>query len=156
MDDAVIADSDPMGIFSEIINHRLCTVKSFLTVRNPFCVITGIYKFFECIMITVFFCCSMKLKLICIPEIFQLIHIFSTKDFGDSPYRKKKLSTVVFPFVFGCQTTAEQYCMDMGMKVHFRSPCMQDADIADSSTKVLWVSSQFTDCSRSCMIQGVI
>ena len=63
MDDAVIADSDPMGILSKVINHRLCTVKSFLTVRNPFCVVTGIYKFFEFIMITVFFCCSMKLKL---------------------------------------------------------------------------------------------
>ena len=61
MDDAVIADSDPMGILSKVINHRLCTVKSFLTVRNPFCVVTGIYKFFEFIMITVFFCCSMKL-----------------------------------------------------------------------------------------------
>ena len=55
MDDAVIADSDPMGILSKVMNHRLCTVKSFLTVRNPFCVITGIYKFFEFIMITVFF-----------------------------------------------------------------------------------------------------
>ena len=86
MDDAVIADSDPMGIFSEIINHRLCTVKSFLTVRNLFYIITGIYQLFESIMITVFFCCSMKLKLICIPEIFQLIHIFPTKDSGDSPY----------------------------------------------------------------------
>ena len=50
MDDAVIADSDPMGILSKVINHRLCTVKSFLTVRNPFCVVTGIYKFFEIIV----------------------------------------------------------------------------------------------------------
>lgn len=49
MDDAVIADGDPMGILSKVINHRLCTVKSFLTVRNPFCVVTGIYKFFELI-----------------------------------------------------------------------------------------------------------
>ena len=32
LDDAVIADSDPMGILSKVINHRLCTVKSFLTV----------------------------------------------------------------------------------------------------------------------------
>ena len=75
MDHAVIADSNPMGIFSEIINHRLCTVKSFLTVRNPFCIITGIYKLFECIMIPVFFCCSMKLKL----------NLYS-RDFSTHPY----------------------------------------------------------------------
>ena len=139
MDDAVIADSDPMGILSKVINHRLCTVKSFLTVRNPFCVVTGIYKFFEFIMITVFFCCSMKLKLICIPEIFQFIHIFPTKYFGDSPYREKKLRTIIFPLIFRCQSTAEQYHMNVRVEVHFRAPCMKDADITNGSSKVLWV-----------------
>ena len=139
MDDAVIADSDPMGILSKVINHRLCTVKSFLTVRNPFCVITGIYKFFEFIMITVFFCCSMKLKLICILEIFQFIHIFPTKYFGDSPYREKKLRTIIFPLIFRCQSTAEQYHMNVRVEVHFRAPCMKDADITNGSSKVLWV-----------------
>ena len=121
MDDAVIADSDPMGILSKVINHRLCTVKSFLTVRNPF------------------FCCSMKLKLICIPEIFQFIHIFPTKYFGDSPYREKKLRTIIFPLIFRCQSTAEQYHMNVRAEVHFRAPCMKDADITNGSSKVLWV-----------------
>lgn len=93
-DDAVIADSNPMGILSKVINHRLCAVKSFLTIRDPFRIITGIKQFFERIMVTVFFSSSMKLKLIRIPKIFQLLHIFSTEDFGDSPYGKKKLRTV--------------------------------------------------------------
>ena len=93
-DDAVIADGNPMGILSKVVNHRLCAVKRFLTIRNPFRIITEINQFFERIMVTVFFGSSMKLKLISIPEIFQLIHIFSTKNFGDSPYRKKKRSTV--------------------------------------------------------------
>ena len=123
-DNAVIADGNPMGILSKVINHRLRTVKSFLTIRNPFRIITGIKQFFKCIMVTVFFSSSMKLKLIRIPEIFLLIHIFSTEDSGDSPYGKKELSTIVFPFIFGCQPTAEQYCMDMRMKVHLRTPCM--------------------------------
>ena len=35
-DNAVIADGNPMGIFSKVINHRLCTVKSFLTIRKLF------------------------------------------------------------------------------------------------------------------------
>ncbi|CUX52082.1 hypothetical protein BN3589_00001 [Clostridium sp. C105KSO14] len=136
-DDTVIADGNPMGIFSKVINHRLCTVKSFLAARNPFCIITGIHQLFESIMITIFFCTSMELKLICIPEIFQLIHIFPAEDFRDSPYGKKKLRTIVFPLVFRCQTTAKQYCMDMWMKVHFSSPCMQDADVTNRSAKVL-------------------
>ena len=34
-DDAMIANSNPMGIFSKIINHRLCTMKGFLTIRDP-------------------------------------------------------------------------------------------------------------------------
>lgn len=95
--------------------------------------------FFEFIMITVFFCCSMKLKLICIPEIFQFIHIFPTKYFGDSPYREKKLRTIIFPLIFRCQSTAEQYHMNVRVEVHFRAPCMKDADITNGSSKVLWV-----------------
>ena len=98
-----------------------------------------ISNFFEFIMITVFFCCSMKLKLICIPEIFQFIHIFPTKYFGDSPYREKKLRTIIFPLIFRCQSTAEQYHMNVRVEVHFRAPCMKDADITNGSSKVLWV-----------------
>ena len=123
-DDAVIADGNPMGILSKIINHRVSPIKSLLTIRNPFRTITGIKQFFERIMVTVFFGSPMKLKLIRIPEILQFLHIFSTENFGDSPYGKKELSTIIFPFVFGCQATAEQYCMDMRVKVHFRTPCM--------------------------------
>ena len=79
-DDAVIADGNPMGILSKVVNHRLCAVKRFLTIRNPFRIITEINQFFERIMVTVFFGSSMKLKLISIPEMFHLIHIFSTKN----------------------------------------------------------------------------
>lgn len=34
--DAVIADGNPMGVLSKIINHRLCTVKGFLAIRKLF------------------------------------------------------------------------------------------------------------------------
>lgn len=36
-------------------------------------------------------------------------------------------------------TTAEQYRMNMRVEVHFRAPCMKDADITNGSSKVLWV-----------------
>ena len=66
-DDAVVADCNPVGVLSKVVNHRLCTVKRFLTVRNPFRIITGIQQVFEYIIIMVFFGSSMKLKLISIP-----------------------------------------------------------------------------------------
>lgn len=53
-DDAVIADGDSMGILSKVINHRLCTVKGFLTIRDPFCRVTGIKQFLESIVVTDF------------------------------------------------------------------------------------------------------
>lgn len=52
-DDAVIADGNPMGVFFQIINHRLCVVKSFLTIRNPLRRVTGIKQFFKCIVVAV-------------------------------------------------------------------------------------------------------
>ena len=60
-------------------------------------------------------------------------HVTAAVNPRDNPYGKKKLSAVVLPFIFRCQTTAEQYCMDMRMEVHFRTPCMQDTDIFNRS-----------------------
>lgn len=95
-DDAVITDGNPMGILSKVVNHRPCVVKSFLTIRNPFCIIAGVNQFFECIIVTVSFGGSMKLKLIRIPKAFQFIHIFSTEDSGNRPYGKKNLVPLSF------------------------------------------------------------
>ena len=107
-------------------------------------------------MVTVFFGCPVKLELTGFPKVFQFFHVFSTEYFGNDLDWKEKFSAVILPFIFGRQSSAEQYCVDMGMKVHFRTPCMQDADISNRSTKMLGVSSQFTDCSRSSVIQCVI
>ena len=74
-DNSVITDGNPMGILSKIINHRLRTVKSFLAIRNPFCIITGINQFFKCIMVTIFFSSPMKFKL-----------VSYSRDFSTHPY----------------------------------------------------------------------
>ena len=78
-DESVIADGNSMCILAEVVNDRLCTIEGFLAMRNPFFFITGIQQFFESIMIAIFFTTSMKLKLLLIPQAFQLIHIFTTK-----------------------------------------------------------------------------
>ena len=41
-DNTVVADSYPVGVFSEVVNNRLCTIKGFLAVRNPVLVITKV------------------------------------------------------------------------------------------------------------------
>ena len=41
-DEAMIADGNPVCIFSKIVNYRLCTIKGFFTMRNPFFVVTGV------------------------------------------------------------------------------------------------------------------
>lgn len=69
-DDTVITDCNPVGIFSKIINHRLCSVESFLAIRAPFLIITGINEFFESIMVTILLCTSVKFQLVCSPELF--------------------------------------------------------------------------------------
>ena len=34
-DNPVVADGNPVGVFPKVVNNGLCTVKGFLTVRNP-------------------------------------------------------------------------------------------------------------------------
>ena len=78
-DDAVITDSDSMCVLTKIVNNRLCAIEGFLTMRDPVFFITGIQQFFENIMIAIFFATPMKLKILLIPQAFQFIHIFTTK-----------------------------------------------------------------------------
>ena len=40
--DTMVADGNPVGVFSEIVNNGLCTIKGFLTVGNPILFITSI------------------------------------------------------------------------------------------------------------------
>ena len=45
--DSMITDCYPVGIFSKIIDNRLCTIESFFTVSDPVLFITLIKKFFK-------------------------------------------------------------------------------------------------------------
>ena len=49
--DPVVADRDPMGIFSQIPDHGFSAIKRFLAVRHPFFSVAEIQKFFESVMI---------------------------------------------------------------------------------------------------------
>ena len=63
----VIADSNSMCIFSKIVNDRLGTIEGFLAVRDPFFFIAGVKKFFESIVVAIFYAATMKLKFIFFP-----------------------------------------------------------------------------------------
>ena len=45
--------------------------------------------------------------------------------------------------------------MDVWMKVHLTPPGMENADISDVSTEIFAVGSQFPQCIRRCVIQGM-
>jgi hypothetical protein len=68
--DPIVADRDPMGIFSQVADNRFSAIKWLLTVRHPFFVVTGIQKFFENIMVAIRFCSAVKLKLSVFPQLF--------------------------------------------------------------------------------------
>ena len=78
-DNTMIADGNPVGVFSKVVNNGLCTVEGFLAVGNPVFVIANVQEFLERIMVTVLFTVSMKLKLFLFPEGFEFVQIFATK-----------------------------------------------------------------------------
>jgi hypothetical protein len=58
--------------------------------------------------------------------------------------------------VLGVKTTAKHNGMDMGVKVHFTPPGMENADISDVCTEIFAVGSQFPQCIGRCVIQSII
>ena len=57
----MIADGNSVGVFAEVINDGLCTVKGFLTVWKPVFFIADIQQLFKCIVITIFLTTSVEL-----------------------------------------------------------------------------------------------
>ena len=47
----VVADRDPMGILSKILDNGLRAIERFLAVRDPLFFITGVQQFFERIVV---------------------------------------------------------------------------------------------------------
>ena len=41
-DDTVVANGNPVGVFSKVVNNGLCTVEGFFAMRNPVFVITKV------------------------------------------------------------------------------------------------------------------
>ena len=64
----MVADCNAVGIFPEIFDHGLGTMKCFFAIRNPFYTITGIQQFLEGIVITELFRGTMKNQLILFPQ----------------------------------------------------------------------------------------
>ena len=50
-DNTVVANDNPVGVFSKVVNNGLSTIKGFLAVGNPFLVITNVQQFLESIMV---------------------------------------------------------------------------------------------------------
>ena len=78
--DTIVADGDPVGIFSQIFDHGLCAIKRLLTVRNPFFSVTGVNKFLESIMVFVTLCAAVEYELVVFPKLLQLSKILSAKE----------------------------------------------------------------------------
>ena len=80
-DNTVVADGNPVGVFSEIVNNGLSAIKGFLAVWNPLLFITNVQEFLEGVMVTILFAASMKLKLFLFPEGFESSHVFAANEF---------------------------------------------------------------------------
>ena len=103
----VVADCDPMGIFPEIFDNGLRTIKRFLAVRNPFFAVTGVQQFFERIVVFKELRAAVEFKFFIFPKVFQLRKILATEKARNDPDRKEELFSVVFPMVFGVKTAAK-------------------------------------------------
>ena len=152
----VVADRDPVCILPEIFDNGLRAIKRFLAVRDPFFAVTGVQQFFERIVVFKALRAAVEFKISVFPKVFQLRKILATEKARNDPYRKEELFSVVFPMVFGVKTAAKHNGMDVGMEVHFTPPGMENADISDVCTEIFAVGSQFPQCIRRCVIQGII
>ena len=76
---SVVADSNPMSILPEIFDNRLCTIKRFLAVRDPFFAVAGVQQFFERIVVFEALRAAVEFKLSVFPKVSQFRKILATE-----------------------------------------------------------------------------
>ena len=64
----VVADRDPMGILSKILDNGLRAIEWFLAVRDPFFFITGVQQFLERIVVFEALRAAVEFKLSVFPK----------------------------------------------------------------------------------------
>ena len=58
----MVADSDTVGVLTQVVNDRLCTIEGFFTMGNPVLFVAGVEKLFEVITVAILFATAMKFK----------------------------------------------------------------------------------------------
>ena len=75
----VVADRDPMGILSKILDNGLRAIERFLAVRDPLFFITGVQQFLERIVVFVVFFAAVEFKLSVLLKVLQLRKILAAE-----------------------------------------------------------------------------
>ena len=108
----VVADRDPMGILSKILDNGLRAIERFLAVRDPLFFITGVQQFLERIVVFEALRAAVEFKLSVFPKMLQLRKILAAEKTWNDPDGKEEIFSVVFPMVIGIKTTSKDNGVD--------------------------------------------
>ncbi len=137
LDDTIVADGDPVGISTEILQNTANAVEGRLAVDNPLLVIKLSSEHLGCMGITEITYSSGEDKITVLKPCFQMIEELPLEQRRHYPDRDEEAFAAGYPVIFiAGQAAAGNDAMDMRMVHQILSPGMKDADKADAGTEM--------------------
>jgi hypothetical protein len=141
----VIADSDPVGISTQVLKGTFWAIEGGFAVDKPLLGVEVFSEGFEVCGIFEMTETMGKDQLIFFEGIFEKTEELASEQGRDHPDRKKKSSTGWFPGAIGRESTPCDDTVEVGVVHEILTPRMENTDYAYRCTEMFWVVCEFCD-----------
>jgi hypothetical protein len=145
-EEAVIADSDPVGISAQVLEDPFGAIEGGFAVDDPFLVVEVFFEGFELSGIFKMTETIGKDQFLFFEGIFEKFQELASEQGRDHSDRKKKSSTGWFPVAIGRESTPRDDTVEVGVVHQVLTPGVENTDEAYGCTKMFWVLGEFCEC----------
>jgi hypothetical protein len=146
VEDAVIADGDPVGISAQVLKNTLDAIEGGVAIDDPLFVVEVFSEGFEVSGIFEMTETVGKDKIIFFEGIFEKIKELASEQRRHHPYGKKKSSTAGYPGAIGRKASPRDNTVEVGMVHEVLTPGMENTDHAYRCTEMFRVLCELREC----------
>jgi hypothetical protein len=147
VEEAVIADGDPMSISAQVLKNTFGALEGGFAIDDPFLVVEVFSEGFEVSGIFEMTETIRKDKIIFFEGIFEKVQELAFEQCRDHPDRDEKTFAARDPAApVGGESTPGDNTMEVGMVHEVLTPGMEDTDHSYGCTEMFWVLCEFCEC----------
>jgi hypothetical protein len=146
VEEAVIANGDPVGISAQVLKDTFGAIEGRFTIDDPFLMIELVSEYLKVLGLLEMVDTIGKDQLIFLEGIFEKIEELAFEQRRDHPDGKKKSFPAGSPGAIGREASPRDNTVEVGMVHKILTPGMENTDYAYGCPEMFWVVCKFCEC----------